>query len=402
MKKSAYKKILLISLLALPLLSCGNTSGKTNELKPNDVQVSDKHEAVSSLGKALKASSKNNALSIIAKSNKDLKVVVEETIANSADDSTTERKVQTLASGIEMDLRAKSQKDDAGGEDKVQSSFGLSIDALIYGEPNDDLDKFKKNGKSRSDLALTAYAKDDVYYIDPTTFDGKVNNGTYNTLNDLCKFVGLDYSTVIRLALGKKYSITKENAISLLDKTDIDVDIEGLSEFYKNLIVENKIDEFVAEFDKRIENWAWLTPYTDKNGNITLYASLNKAELCAFLDEIFPLEQASSESLETYADKLAGLDLTSLELSVAFNESGLQAANTVFAFSYSQNDVPFYENSVIQLPDTNGNKKSQTGTANIKTKANGGFKFAFGQNAPLEPSSNGWTDISTLLKMFGL
>lgn len=389
MNKNTLKKALLVSLLALPLFGCNDkTPDKTSELQPTTGEVVDKHAAVSTLGKAMKASTSAAAISYNIESTKDFSFSVKENIHNSIENTDSEKSLNIVANTISADYRTTTVDD--GNEDQRQSSLELTAGQLHY-------DTAGANGsvsRNRSNVKFASYIKDETYYIDPT------NKELANTAYDLADYVGLgNYRTVISLIMANKYYASKADFESALEKTGYKDEIESWIDIFTSVSITNEIDEAIVEIDGKVDNWSWLTTYADANGDYTIYASLNKAEFLAFLDEMDPVEEG--EERETYTEALANVNFTSLEFSVTFNESGLKGVGTVFALNGDKKDVDVYEETTLPFPGTDGiDTRKKVGYEDIHYEVSGGFKMTFGAEAPKEPGTSGWTDISEIVDKY--
>lgn len=390
MKKKTFKGLLLIPFLALPLFSCGDES----ELKPSKVEDLDKHVAVSSLGKAMKASCSKNAISVKLTSSKELKFSLEEKIHDSINNVDWEKSIKEgVATGVTLDYRLKKEEVSSGDdvEYKYDSSVVSYVDALSYTMK----DKTSESKHNYSALEVKGYSNDDTYYFDPTS-----NSNLSLVVRDLLGFMGMEnMGTAVTMALTKKYKASADYVDELLDKLGIDASVDDWADIYKNFIIEDEIDKMIVTFDQKVENWGWLSSYTDKtSGDYVFYANMNKADLVSFLNEMDPPDEGDSE---TYEEKLAGLQLDKLEVLVTFNGEGLKSGSTAFSFKDVENDVPFYETSIIPLPGTSGvETKKQTGTSDVTTKVEGGFSMTFGNSSPLVPSTSGWWDLKELISLF--
>ncbi len=388
MKKIALKKALLVSLLALPLFGCDSkTPDKTNELKPTTGEVVDKHAAVSTLGKAMKASASTAAISYEIDSTKDFSYLMSESIHNSIENTDTSRSFSAVASGISMDYRATTDDDD----NKRNSSMEALVNQLHYEYTNAS----GSNSRNRAGVKLNSYVKNGVYYIDPS------NKEFANTVYDFADYLGYgDYRTVLTVIFANKYYVAKSDLDSVLEKTGKKEEIEEWIEMYTDFSAVEEIDDFIVDLDGKIDGWDWLTTYADGNGDYTIYATMNKEEFCAFMDQMDPVEPG--EERETYAEALANVNFTSLEFSVTFAETGLKSVGTVFALNSDEKNVAVYEDTIIPLPGTDGiPTQKQVGYEDIHVEMSGGFKMTFGKETPKDPGTTGWTDLkSTVEKYF--
>ncbi len=388
MKKS-FGKLLLIPLMSLTLLSCGKTD-KTYELQPKDAEVADKHAAVSVLGKAMKASASSNAISYKIESTKDLNVNVVEDIHNSLENTDSKKTFGIVANTISADYRTTTE--DEASKDNRQSSFDLTLGQLHY-ETSSPSSSISKN---RSNVKFSSYIKDKTYYIDPT------NKELIVTVTDLADYFGIgDYRTLISSVMKFKYYATSDYVESILDKTGRKDEIEAWIDTFSSISITDKIDEAIVELDGKVDNWDWLASYVDENGDYTLYASMNKDEFAAFMDEMDPIEEG--EERQTYAEALTDADFTSLEFSITFDETGLKGVGTVFDLTIDKKNVDVYENTTLPFPGTDGiDTRKKVGYENINYKLSGGFKVSFGTEAPKDPGDkSNWTDIEgTISKYF--
>lgn len=198
-----------------------------------------------------------------------------------------------------------------------------------------------------------------------------------------------------------KYYATSDYVESILDKTGRKDEIEAWIDTFSSISITDKIDEAIVELDGKVDNWDWLASYVDENGDYTLYASMNKDEFAAFMDEMDPIEEG--EERQTYAEALTDADFTSLEFSITFDETGLKGVGTVFDLTIDKKNVDVYENTTLPFPGTDGiDTRKKVGYENINYKLSGGFKVSFGTEAPKDPGDkSNWTDIEgTISKYF--
>lgn len=378
--KNIFKNALLVTLLALPLFSCNsNPKDKTYELKPTNAQVLDKHQAVSTLGKAIKSSTSKANLSAFIESSKDLKIHNREEIHNSIENADSIKDMSVVANGITIDYRVSA-------DPKLKMSIESNANQ-VHWENESPSGKVVRN---RVGVKLSSYIKDETFYIDPT------NKEFSGLVYDIADYLGYgDYRTLLMGILSQKYYLNKADLESTLKSFGIELGDLGIEDKYNDFISTENIDKMIVNLDSKVENWEWLTSYSD-NGDSIIYASMNKTEFCALMEELDPPEEG--EERQSYEETLKNVEFTSLEFRLTFNESTLKSLDTVFAFTSEEKDVPVTEKVTVPVPGTDGvQSDKQIGTKVVKSEVNGGFKVTFGEEITKDPAEKGWSNLMTII-----
>ena len=387
MKKKYLSTLALLSLAGMALVSCGDTTpGKTKELEPDTATKAESKQALSTLGKAMKAQVSKEGVSLLATSTKDLAISAVKKTHNAVENTDSEEKFSLVASGLSSDTRYAIEKADVGdAHDKLSFSTSLSGTNVHWDYESGET----RSARTRSGVKFNAQFHDDTFYVDPS-------NASFSSLIvDFADLAGFgDYRTIITSTLSQKYKLSVNDLAELIGT---ETDVSAWQDEVVSFLSEEKIDEFIVEVDKHLADYAsWLSAYSNED-KYTFYGSLSKEELIAFLETTYTPEEEDEKI--NFTEELAGLTLRSFEFVITFSEVGLEDAKILFDASYSKDGIDAYDVKNLNLGEAGDvPTPSKIGTSSINLDLSGGFALTFGNEIPEVKEDKGYTDIAELIE----